>query len=1161
MLRKIIKIIMFVLASLTLLCLAGYVVFVLKWPLWTLLLVLLTIAVLVVGGLFIRKLLVRRREKRFVEEVIQRDELHLKSLSQKEQNESREMQAKWKEAIDTLKRSHLKKQGNPLYVLPWYMVIGESGSGKTTAIQSARVSSPFAEARKVSGISGTRNCDWWFFENAIVIDTAGRYAIPVDEGRDKGEWHEFLPMLAKYRKKEPLNGLIITVAADKLLTSSPEVLLADAKTIRSRINETMVTLGAKFPVYLLVTKCDLIQGMTQFSEQLPEACLKQAMGCISQDLTQTSDQFSTWVAENIDEHLRKLRMLMLHELKSKSVDPPLLLFPDEFAKLGDPLKIFAEGVFQSNPYQETPLLRGVFFSSGAQEGTAYSHFLRKLGLSDGKTVLPGTDKGLFLHDFFATILPRDRKYFAPTQKAMEWQRVTRNLGLTAWGVLAVVLGMLLGLSFYRNYKIISEVPQQFVQTPVLQGKLVPDMELMSDFRESTAQLESRNIQWPWWSPRFGLDESLKVEQHLKETYSEQFKISFLTPLDHRLSGRIGEFSSATDDEILASYVNHLVRRIILLRTREEGNDLVEKAETTRPPFQVSLPREGQGYGPEVPERITDLYLSYLQWSRNSSQLSLEKSDLMKLLRQAIEARQNDLKWLVAWANQQDDLAPVTLTEFWTSVPVKKEQAQVSPAFTREGKESIERFLDKIQESFPNEDFTFKSGPRHQFEAWYARAYFDEWLAFIKKFPKGATRLAGYQDYQIMSQSVATADGPYFSLLDRLTEELEPFMDREALPSWVKLVFYHQLLKLGYLAEIPMDAEKNLSQRLLGKITQWGQKLSAGLSNTHAMTVNRSRVEKLYLDYRQALNEVVPATLSRSASFQEAANVFRQEPMTGQAPAWQANRLVSELSSHLSAGDADSEAVTDLLRGPLDFLWMFIRKETACHLQSLWEKDVLSEIRGVRKGRAMQNILMGPEGAAKNFIRGPAAPFVSRSRGRGYFPEKALGKKVPLNTTFFSFMTRSEVAERTVQDTYKITLRAVPTSTNSAAQLKPRATYLSMSCDDGLFELANFNFPVQKSVRWSPGTCGDVTLKIEVGDLLLTTRYTGENAFAKFLSDFSGGGKKFTPDSFPQESLVLKRIGIDYIVVRYKFSGHKKAIGLVNSRPGAPPSRISSCWER
>ena len=80
-----------------------------------------------------------------MQQVIAQDEAQLQSLAGKEKESYRELQDRWKEAVETLQRSYLRKHGNPLYVLPWYLVIGESGSGKTTAIESARLSSPFAE--------------------------------------------------------------------------------------------------------------------------------------------------------------------------------------------------------------------------------------------------------------------------------------------------------------------------------------------------------------------------------------------------------------------------------------------------------------------------------------------------------------------------------------------------------------------------------------------------------------------------------------------------------------------------------------------------------------------------------------------------------------------------------------------------------------------------------------------------------------------------------------------------------------------------------------------------------------------------------------------------------------------------------------------------------
>jgi type VI secretion system protein ImpL len=168
MLRAVFKgILVFTLLALLLLLLFGLALWI-GWPWWVGFFLLIGVAGAVLVAVLVRKVLLRRKEQMFVQDVIAQDESNRQRLAPKEQDAARELQARWKEAIDALRRSHLRKQGNPLYVLPWYMVIGESGSGKTTAIQSARLTSPFAEVSRTSGISGTRNCDWWFFEQAII---------------------------------------------------------------------------------------------------------------------------------------------------------------------------------------------------------------------------------------------------------------------------------------------------------------------------------------------------------------------------------------------------------------------------------------------------------------------------------------------------------------------------------------------------------------------------------------------------------------------------------------------------------------------------------------------------------------------------------------------------------------------------------------------------------------------------------------------------------------------------------------------------------------------------------------------------------------------------------------------------------------------------------
>ncbi|MBI5894844.1 MAG: type VI secretion system protein ImpL, partial [Desulfobacterales bacterium] len=222
---------------------------------WVKAMILTCLAATIVTIILLRKLWLKRKEMKFVDGIIGSDMPgNIAALD----DASQELRQRFKQAISTLKKSHLKGRGNPLYVLPWYLMVGKSGAGKSTAIKSARLPSPFGDINRISGIEGTRNCDWWFFDDSVVIDIAGRYALHRNEELDKNEWLAFLEHLVKYRKKEPINGMIVTAEADQLLQGDLEKIEEEGRTIRKRVDEVIHVMGAKFPIYLLITKCDLI---------------------------------------------------------------------------------------------------------------------------------------------------------------------------------------------------------------------------------------------------------------------------------------------------------------------------------------------------------------------------------------------------------------------------------------------------------------------------------------------------------------------------------------------------------------------------------------------------------------------------------------------------------------------------------------------------------------------------------------------------------------------------------------------------------------------------------------------------------------------------------------------------------------------------------------
>ena len=1130
----------------------------LGWAWWVGVFILLGLLGLVLGFVLLRKVFIRRRERRFVQQVIEQDDAYRTTLGDKDKEGAKELQEKWKQAMAALRRSHLKKYGNPLYVLPWYLVIGESGSGKTTAIQSAGLSSPFAEVSRTSGISGTRNCDWWFFEQAIVLDTAGRYAIPVDDGRDKDEWQKFLGLLAKFRKKEPINGLVVTIAADKLASVGPDELEEDGRNIRRRVDELMRVLGAKFPVYVLVTKCDLVQGMTSFCDLLPEETLAQAMGTMNEDVSTDVENFTKNSVQSLVERLRELRLLLFHKSRSKAVDPGLLLFPDEFERLKPGLKSFMKGAFQETPYQEKPIIRGLFFSSGKQEGSPYSHFLKELGLIEERDVLPGTSKGFFLHDFFSRILPADRGLFAPTQRTLEWGRLTQNLGLAAWLAVAIAICGLLSFSFAKNMMIMKAVSKALSKPVVFQNEIVADVISMDQFRQTILKVEEQNR--GWWIPRFGLSESLKVEHELKTEYCKQFYDGLLRNNNREMTEKITQFSAATPAEVIGVHVAQLVRRINLLGARLENEELASLSSRPQPSYERTLQAIGQEVIPEVGQKLTDLYLYYIFWREDTNILNQEMNELRMLLRHILMIENANLNWMVTWINLDSGLSHLSMQDFWSGSLTAADERKIVSAFTFAGKTKIDSFLKEIESALIEPMII--AGKKLEFQTWYRNAYFTAWLDFGLAFSNGIQRLKDKAEWRQSAALMGTEHNPYFDLMDRITKEMAPFSMSPELPSWLKLAYDFKATNLK--AEQLLE-KKGKKAGIIKKATKKVQSKLAKLERKTGVDVgdleSRLIAAQALRDYQNALAEIAPVSASRETAYQTAAAIYNDDPATSQTPFFAGRRALEQLRPAMTEPGPDQELFWKLVQGPIDYFLVFVSREAACELQKIWERDVLLEVQGVSDRNELIKLLLGQNGYAKKFVKEPAKPFVASSLKKGFYDKEIMGQRVPFDKYFFSFLNKGSRSVKPVQASYTVTIKGEPTGANKEASVIPHATELEMQCSDKTLKLVNQNYPIRKRFKWSPQDCGIVIFRIKIANLVLTKKYGGNLAFAKFLNDFQKGARTFYLSEFPNEAADLKRMGIRYIKAKYQFAGHRPALGLLRTGPGRVPEEIAACWDQ
>src|SRR3954468_4283808 len=163
---------------------------------------------------------------------------------------------KMKDALATLKKAGGKS--DYLYDLPWYLLIGPPGAGKTTALVNSGLKFPLsrgATPAAVAGVGGTRYCDWWFTEDAVLIDAAGRYTTQNSDAKaDQQSWLAFLEILKKNRPRQPVNGVIVAISLEDLMILSTADLAAHSNAIRTRLLELHDRLKVDFPVYAILPR-------------------------------------------------------------------------------------------------------------------------------------------------------------------------------------------------------------------------------------------------------------------------------------------------------------------------------------------------------------------------------------------------------------------------------------------------------------------------------------------------------------------------------------------------------------------------------------------------------------------------------------------------------------------------------------------------------------------------------------------------------------------------------------------------------------------------------------------------------------------------------------------------------------------------------------------
>ncbi len=693
------------------------------------------------------------------------------------------------EAVGTIRNSRLGRSSGAraLYELPWYMVIGNPAAGKSSAIMHSGLQFPIAGAKAIQGVGGTRQCDWFFTAEGILLDTAGRYAV---QAADRDEWHGFLGLLKKHRPRAPVNGIIIAVSIAELRTGEPEAVLQLARSLRQRVQDLIEKLEVFAPVYVMFTKADLVAGFADFFLDAEAAERERAWGATMPFKQKAGcGEMLAFFEQSFDElceGLRNMAVATMTQRRRELVPAGVQTFPLEFAALRAPLKAFLATLFEDNPFQFRPVFRGFYFTSALQEGQPLcaqsQRVAQRFGLALPADATPraGAQAGYFLPKLFREVIFADKELVS--QYASRRQRLVRIGGsVTALLLLGAALGMWTW-SYSGNAQLVANAAADLDKAVKLQAQrpdLQARLEALQLLQERIEQLDKLDREAPWLLG-MGLYQGEALGRKLRSEYFKGMAEILLKPvagsletqlfaLGRREAGNVEDSYNALKTYLMLADKSHAETGHLGDQLTRHWRGWLETNRGTMPREQLLRSAEG----------LLAFYLSQVNdpaWPRIEARLALvdaAREQLRQVVR-GMTARERVYAEIKARASTRYPAMTVARIVGEQDRDLVQGSYAVSGAFTREAWEgyvraairdaanSAQQSSDWVLKTAERTDLTLEGSPEQVQKALtdsYKAEYGKEWRTFLQ----GVT-VAGMPDFARTVEAMNRLGDPAISPL-------------------------------------------------------------------------------------------------------------------------------------------------------------------------------------------------------------------------------------------------------------------------------------------------------------------------------------------------------------------------------------------------------------
>lgn len=1066
--------------------------------------------------------------------------------------------AQWVAGLQVLRQARLGGRRASLYTLPWMLSL-DVGSDRAQqsygqlAVQSLPAAGPGLE----------QGVGWYFLKSSVMV-WAGSVSGEDKTVEQDPAWTRLLHQLLRTRRREPLNGLVFNIDLPWLMQADQGQLRDMGRQMRARHDALVRVFQARIPVWLVLQGAEALPGFSAWLGKLPADALGQAFGFRvgAQEQDHGSTQFLAQAFVSVGQRLAQLRIV----LGQHGVQPPDVFdLPERILSLQAPLQQLLTPAFESTPYAATPLLQGVYWQARLDR--------------------PDQGDFAFARAVLERVLPSRRYGWQAFDHWAPWRRILRNAAVLAWFALCAALAAGLLYSSDRARTVLQAFSAHRLlqyEARMLHGGLEDDVQALNIWRTAIERLDH--------SANQGLSAVLpfhahvrQVDEHYKQLFVDAFGREILHGfLDPLLVQDLPRVSRSGSDTEVAAWSQYLVRRINLVAAQLQGEALDGRL---LPGMELATL-----YGEAAPRQVGlqtgvlmgQLYQDYLRWTPERVQLQGELDALQAALRQ-LGLRTRSPSWLLAWADFQNTIRPVTLTDFW-GVPVDEGAPVIAAGLTQAGTQAISVFVQELAQA--SSERSFWMGQSDALDQSFRQLSYDAWYRFIVRFNDARFYVQSEAGWDAMISSLYTAGDPYVRLFEAVDRLFRP-VPAGARPPWVASMLTLQQLRLaasqpageGQLAGWLDQAQRANALGHVGlRSVQEGESLT---QSVQALSAGMQGVDHLRA-YQLHIKEAVKRLVQGSGSAQELARQtwgFGQDPQVQVSILHDAQSSLDALREQLQRDTAREDAVWALMRGPLALTLDYTARRTACRLQDQWAGSVLSVVQGVRSPVLAYELLYGDRGTVPQFLHGDLQHFVTRD-ARTYGPRLALGQSVPFSGQFYAYANavqarqvvhaesrlRDEQAARVRSSTIEsllqelaeldkqaqtsqalaasVLIEAEPVLFNPDARLLPQRTSLSLQCAAGLTRLDNYNFPSRATFPWSQGQCGDAVLQIQFPGFVLERVYPGAEGFIDFLNEFSSGERRLDIADFPQHEDSLAQAGIQWLVLNWKLRGQESLLANV-----------------